>query len=134
MQTAALPDGRRAGEPLGNTVGARTGMDRSGPTAMLRSVASMPLRLAIGGPSCNLRLSARLLADPEQRMKIVAMIRGYFLEGGIMAQITPVDTDTLRKARETPEHYADLIVRVGGYSAKFVELAPEVQDEIVSRG
>jgi formate C-acetyltransferase len=133
-RTGALPDGKLAGEPLGNSVGPRTGVDTNGPTAMLRSAARVPQHLAVGGPTCNLRLTRSLLGSAALRDKAIALINGYFAEGGMMVQITPVDRETLLEAQRDPERYRDLIVRVGGFSAKFVELDRDIQNDIISRG
>lgn len=132
-RTAALPDGRRMGEPLGNSIGPRTGVDTLGPTAMLRSAAKLPQHLAIGGPSCNVSLPQDMLSTPELRDRVAALVQGYFEEGGTMLQVTPVDRQTLVAARSNPEQYRDVIVRVGGFSIKFVDLAKDAQDELIMR-
>ena len=127
-------DGKKAGEPLGNTSGPRTGVDTGGLTAMLRSVARLPFEMAPGGAPCNVKIPASLMSTPKQRDKIIALIRSFFREGGQLLQATTVDSDTLRKARAHPEQYRDLIVRVGGFSARFGSLSAADQNEIIARG
>ena len=132
-QTGATPDGRKAGAPLEASIEPRAGMNISGPTAMLSSAAKIPQYLAPGGVLCNIKIPATLMQTAEQRRKVAGLIRTYFYLGGQQVMNTPVDSETLRKAQEKPEEYADLIVRVGGYSAYFVHLPRELQEDIVAR-
>lgn len=132
-QTWALPDGRYAGEALSNTIGPREGNDRSGITALLNSVAKLPLQKGIGGTTLNVLLPKSLMQTDELRNDIGEMIRVYLTRGGQMAQITTADLDRMRDAQIHPENYGNLIVRVGGFSTEFVNLCKEDQDEIISR-
>ena len=129
----AMPDGRFAGEPLGNTMGPRPGADKEGVTAMLASVAKLPLYKGVGGTTLNVILSAKMLATPEMRENIAAAVKVFMNNGGNMAQITTANLEDLLDAKEHPERHGNLIVRVGGYSCQFVLLDPETQDEIISR-
>lgn len=131
--TGALPDGRHAGEPLGNTMGPRPGADHSGVTAMLSSVSKLPLYKGVGGTTLNVILTTKMLATEAQRNNIAAVIKNYMASGGQMAQITTANLEDLLDAKVHPERHGDLIVRVGGYSIQFVQLGSETQDEIISR-
>lgn len=131
--TGALPDGRHAGEPLGNTMGPRPGADHSGVTAMLASVAKLPLYKGVGGTTLNVILTTKMLATEEQRNNIAAVIKNYMASGGQMAQITTANLEDLLDAKVHPERHGNLIVRVGGYSIQFVQCGPRTQDEIISR-
>ena len=131
--TGALPDGRFAGEPLGNSIGPRPGADRSGLSAMLASVAKLPLEKGVGGTTLNVILTTKLLSNPALRESIAATIRAYLLEGGQMAQVTTANLEDLIDAQKYPERHGDLIVRIGGYSVQFVQLSKILQDEIISR-
>lgn len=131
--TGALPDGRHAGEPLGNTMGPRPGADHSGVTAMLSSVAKLPLYKGVGGTTLNVILTTKMLATEAQRSNIAAVIKNYMASGGQMAQITTANLEDLLDAKVHPERHGDLIVRVGGYSMQFVQCGPRTQDEIISR-
>lgn len=131
--TGALPDGRHAGEPLGNTMGPRPGADHSGVTAMLASVAKLPLYKGVGGTTLNVLLTTKMLATETQRNNIAAVIKNYMASGGQMAQITTANLEDLLDAKVHPERHGDLIVRVGGYSIQFVQCGKETQDEIISR-
>jgi formate C-acetyltransferase len=76
----------------------------------------------------------RLLSSPESRGKVCALLRGFFDLGGQMVQTTPVDSAALRAAQANPEAYGDLLIRIGGYSARFINLSRADQDEIIARG
>ena len=131
--TGALPDGRHAGEPLGNTMGPRPGADHNGVTAMLNSVSKLPLHKGVGGTTLNVILTIKMMSTPEQRDNIAAIVKNYMASGGQMAQITTANLEDLIDAKAHPERHGDLIVRVGGYSIQFVQLSSSTQDEIISR-
>ncbi len=133
LSTGALPDGRFAGEPLGNSIGPRPGADTSGLTAMLSSVMKLPLAYGVGGTTLNVVLTTRLLSTPKMREKISDVLFTYLCEGGQMAQITTANLDDLKDAQIHPERHGNLIVRIGGFSIEFVQLDRRAQDEIISR-
>ena len=132
-KVGATPDGRRAGEPLADSIGPVTGRDRSGPTAMLRSVTRLPLHLATGTPVLNMRFSGRIFTSQEGRRAIRDLITTYFEMGGMQIQLTVVDREVLEDALQHPELHEDLIVRVGGFSAYFNSLSPALQQAILER-
>jgi len=129
----ATPDGRLAGEPLADSAGPYQGRDRNGPTAMLKSVASIPHYLAPGTLVVNIRFTKDLFTTKVGREKLRHLIRTYFDLGGMQLQINVVDQAVLRDAIEHPERYGDLIVRVGGYSEYFNRLSPELKMTILER-
>lgn len=131
--TGALPDGRHAGEPLGNTMGPRPGSDQNGVTAMLASVSKLPLHKGVGGTTLNVILTTKMLSTPELRSSIGALIKTFMNSGGQMAQITTANLEDLLDAQKYPERHGDLIVRVGGYSTQFVLCDIRTQNEIISR-
>ena len=131
--TWALPDGHRMGDPLGNTIGPRTGADKNGLTAMFNSIMKLPLHLGLGGTTVNTRIPITATASEEQRAKIASVVRTYMKHGGQMAQITTATLDDLIDAKKNPHDHFDLIVRVGGFSNRFIELIPESQDEMIAR-
>ena len=133
QKTGALPDGRGAGEPLGNSIGPRPGADRCGVTSMLNSVAKLPLSKGVGGTTLNVILPSRLLASDEQRRNVCALMKVFMRTGGQMAQITTANLEELLDAQKHPEQYPDLVVRVTGFSAKFTSLSPEWQQEFLTR-
>jgi len=129
----ATPDGRRAGTPLTEGCSAHAGTDRTSPTALMRSVARINHEDHSGGTLLNLKLAPDALGTPRDLANLAALIRGYFELGGFHVQFNVVSADTLRAAQERPEEHQDLLVRVAGYSARFVTLSREVQDAIIAR-
>jgi len=132
-RTWAMPDGRVAGTELGNSIGPRTGSDKNGLTAMLNSVQKLPLNKGIGGTTLNVLIPKYLTATPEQRVKIEALMTAYMMNGGQMAQITTASKEDMLDAQKHPDCHGDLLIRIGGYSVRFVELDTWQQDEIIRR-
>ncbi len=127
--SGASADGRFAGETLGNGITPSNGAAAAGPTALMNSVTKLPLGRATNGLNLNMRFDGRRVSDSV----LFDLMRGYFARGGVQVQFNMVDTDTLRAARADPEHHRDLVVRVSGYSAVFVNLSDIAQEEIISR-
>lgn len=130
--TGATPDGRRAWTPLSEGVSPVQGADRRGPTAVARSVAKMD-QVRTGGTLLNQKLTPHLLKDDEGLEHLTQLVRTYFKLDGHHIQFNVVDAGTLRAAKQTPEKYRDLIVRVAGYSDYFCDLSEALQDEIIAR-
>lgn len=128
--TAASADGRRAGEPLSNGNQPSAGNDRNGPTALLNSMAKLDPALHAGAVH-NLKLGRALFT--HNRPALDALVRGYFAAGGTQVMITVVDRGELEAALLHPERYGHLIVRVGGYSERFVNLPRAIQLDIIQR-
>lgn len=119
---------------LSCSAGPTSGKDREGPTASLASMAAVDYTKVGSGASCNMRFSPEIFRTEEQIDQFISMLKTYFFKlGGQHLQINVTDTETLRDAQQHPEKYEDLIVRVAGYCARFVELAPPVQEEIIAR-
>jgi formate C-acetyltransferase len=129
----ALPDGRKAGEPLVDSAGPVAGRDTRGPTAMLRSVARLPQRLAIGTPVLNVRFLRRAFEEPASRRALVSMIRGYFAQGGLQIQLSVVSREDMLDAQRHPERHQNLLVRIGGFSEYFVKLDAGLQATVLAR-
>jgi len=128
----AMPDGRKAGEPLSEGISPVQGADRLGPTAVLKSAAKID-HIRTGGTLLNQKFTPDLLSDEDGIDKVSHLIRSYFKMDGHHIQFNVVNAETLRKAQKEPEKYRDLIVRVAGYSDYFVDLNPELQNEIIKR-
>jgi formate C-acetyltransferase len=128
----ATPDGRRAGTPLSEGISPVQGMDRQGPTAVLKSAAKMD-HVRTGGTLLNQKLSPGILDTEEGLDKWAHLVRSYFRMDGHHIQFNVVDAETLRAAQEHPEQYRDLIVRVAGYSDYFCDLGETLQEEIIAR-
>ncbi|MEI8195102.1 MAG: peptidoglycan bridge formation glycyltransferase FemA/FemB family protein, partial [Phycisphaerae bacterium] len=129
----ATPDGRKSLTPLADSAGPFSGRDQRGPTAMLNSVTTLPLHLAIGTPVVNLRLQKQLLAQAEGLRQTANLIRGYFAKGGLQVQISVVSKDDMLAAQREPEKHGDLIVRIGGYSEYFTRLSASLQESVIAR-
>ncbi|MGO8990142.1 MAG: glycyl radical protein [bacterium] len=130
----ALPDGRKRGEPLSEGgISPYQGRNVSGPTPTLRSVAKLDHVKLTGGSVLNMRFNPALLKDESNVRKFVSLIRTYCETGGYHVQFNIVDSAMLRDAQKYPAKYRDLLVRVATYSAYFVELSPELQEDIIKR-
>ena len=130
--TGATPDGRLAGLPVSEGISPVQGADVNGPTAVLKSAAKID-HLRTGGTLLNQKFSPQIFEGDESINKIVSLIRSYFKMDGHHIQFNVVDAETLRQAQKHPENYRDLIVRVAGYSDYFIDLTPELQEEIIKR-
>jgi pyruvate-formate lyase len=128
--TGASADGRRVGEPLSNGNNPSSGNDRAGTTAFLRSLTKLDPSLHAGAVQ-NMKVSRELFG--ELRPRLETLLRTYFDLGGAQAMITVVGREELEAAMREPEKWGHLMVRVGGFSARFVELGPTVQREILER-
>jgi formate C-acetyltransferase len=136
QEIPASPDGRRKGDQTANSFSPSVGMDRSGPTAVLRSVAKTDLTKASHGSVLDLALHSAILQGEEAFEKFVALIDGFLkMRGPTTLQLNIVDRDTLLRAREHPDsdEFRTLIVRVWGFSAVFVDLPVALQDHVLAR-
>ena len=133
MSTAASPDGRKAGEPLADGISPVQQLDKSGPTATLKSVSAIDQKKFSNGTLLNMRFHPTALSNETGKGKLIALIRTYFALGGMEMQFNIVSGKVLRKAQEHPEEYRDLVVRIAGFSAYFVELYKASQDDIIRR-
>jgi len=131
--TGAMPNGRKAWSPLSDGISPTQGADKLGPTAIIKSVSKIGVESMTIGMVHNFKLLQGLLETPEGENGLITMLRTASILGNGQMQFSYVDNDLLIKAQQNPEKYRDLIVRVAGYSAYFVELCKEVQDEIISR-
>jgi pyruvate formate-lyase/glycerol dehydratase family glycyl radical enzyme len=130
----ALPDGRKAGTPLADGgISPCQGRNVSGPTATMRSVAKLDHTRFSGGCVLNMRFNPDALQSESKRQKFASLIRTFFETGGSFVQFNIVSTETLRDAQRNPAKYKDLLVRVSTYSAYFVELSKELQEDIIAR-
>ena len=131
--TGATPDGRLSGDTLANSSSPVQGRDKHGPTAVISSILKFDHKILSNGMVFDLKFTPQLLDDEEGFKKFKDLLNTYFRSGGMEAQINVVDRKTLIEAQKKPEEYQNLIVRVSGYSAYFVLLGKEFQDEIISR-
>ncbi|MDZ7369709.1 MAG: hypothetical protein ONB12_00900 [candidate division KSB1 bacterium] len=128
--TAASPDGRLAFTPMNNGNAPSSGADTDGITAFLNSIVKPPVSLHAGAVQ-NIKLSRELFT--RNRREVDQLLEVYWEMGGAQAMLNVVSRNELEEALVHPEKYANLIVRVGGYSARFIDLAPDIQQEILAR-
>lgn len=134
FNVGASPDGRKSGDALADGgMSAASGRDRCGPTALLRSVARVGCRLASNGTLLNMKFLPGMFRKPEEREKFIAMLKAFIVLGIHHIQFNVIDRQTLLDAKAKPENFAHLTIRVAGYSARFVELADDLQEEIIAR-
>jgi len=133
FDVGATPDGRLAGKPLNEGASPCLGADREGPTAVINSVSKLPNDKMAGGQLLNMRFSPGALAGDDNLEKFACFIEAGRLKNIFHNQFNIIDSDTLRRAKENPEEYSDLMVRVAGYCALFSTLMPEAQDAIIER-
>lgn len=129
----ATPNGRKAREPTSNSLSPSNGVEKKGPTAILKSCAKIDHTKIANGCALNIKLLPALLRDQERRKKLASLIKAYFKLGGSEVQLNVVDTQTLKDAQKHPEKYRDLVVRVSGYNAYFTDLGKPIQDDIIAR-
>ena len=132
-RTGATPDGRRAGEALADCAGPAQGRDRQGITAALNSMLKLPHDRVHGPLALSLRLPADVGHSPEGRERMVALVRGYLERGGQQLQISMASAEEMRAAQAEPHKHWNLLVRVGGFSARFVTLEPRYQEDMIRR-
>ncbi|MFH1487253.1 MAG: pyruvate formate lyase family protein [Chloroflexota bacterium] len=129
----ALPNGRKAGTPLvDGSLSPMAGMDRNGPTAVLNSALKADYKESLVA-ILNQKFPLTVASNPETMEKIAALTTTFINNGGLHIQFNFIDRNVLLDAKKHPERYKDLVVRVAGYSAYFVNLSPEIQDEIIAR-
>lgn len=128
----AMPDGRKAKEPLSEGISPVQGADRNGPTAVLKSAAKID-HIRTGGTLLNQKFTPDFFKDDQSIAKLTHLIRSYFRMDGHHIQFNVVSAETLKNAQQHPEKYRDLIVRVAGYSDYFNDLGVDLQNEIIRR-
>ncbi len=129
----ATPDGRKATEPLSNSMSPSNGAEKQGPTAALKSLAKIDHTKIGFGNSVNMKFPRYFLETEKGSEILESLILTYFKMGGYHIQFNVIGADTLRDAQLHPENYEDLIVRVSGYSAYFTRLGKKIQDDIIAR-
>ncbi|NMB28290.1 MAG: formate C-acetyltransferase/glycerol dehydratase family glycyl radical enzyme, partial [Tissierellia bacterium] len=109
------------------------GSDVTSPLAAMRSAAKINHDVHTGGTLLNLRLNQEIVSTPRGLRNLSSIIRAFFSLGAFHVQFNTISSEVLRAAQDKPEEYADLLVRVAGYSTQFVNLSREMQDAIIAR-
>ena len=130
---SALPSGRLAGFPLADGISACQGRDRNGPTALIKSMSKFPHVDYDGGLLLNVRFTPSTVEGEQGRFRLVSFLRSFLDLDLFHIQFNIVGQEVLRCAQKHPDEYRSLLVRVAGYSAYFVELSKEMQEDIISR-
>jgi formate C-acetyltransferase len=131
--TKATPDGRSAGMPLADGIAPVQQMDKNGPTGVISSIAAIRQTDFPNGTLMNLKFHPTALKGEEGVQKLSRLIKTYFDMGGMELQINVVSVETLKDAQAHPDRYKNLVVRVAGFSAYFVELHPDGQADLIRR-
>jgi formate C-acetyltransferase len=131
--TWATPDGRKTGDPIADASSPCQGRDVCGPTAVFNSATKFEHGHFMDGMALNLKIHPTSLKRDDGITKLADMTKTYFDQGGMEIQYNVVDAETLRKAQEHPEDYHNLVVRIAGFSAYFVDMTPEMQNDIIVR-
>ena len=130
----ATPDGRFAGEQLADGgLSPMLGQDMQGPTAVLKSVSKLDNYLLSNGTLLNVKFTPATLEGDAGLQKLADFLRAFTQLKLQHIQFNVVNAETLREAQQRPQDFAGLVVRVAGYSAFFVELSKEIQDDIIRR-
>lgn len=133
LTTWALPSGRNAKVPLADGISPYPGYDHNGPSSVLKSVCKVNHVKNGIGTLLNVKLSPSLIKSEADKKNLIAMLKAEADMGGYHVQFNVVSTETLRDAQKRPENYGDLLVRIAGYSAYFVELREDAQESIIAR-
>ncbi|MCW3991637.1 MAG: hypothetical protein NWE79_02930, partial [Candidatus Bathyarchaeota archaeon] len=133
LKINASPDGRRAGDPVSQHLSPAAGTDRSGPTLAINSALKVSALHPPEGGAFDLRFHPSALRGEEGTRNLMSLIGAFMERGGMVIQFNVVDSETLREAQRHPERFRSLIVRVWGFSAYFVTLTKEYQEEIIAR-
>lgn len=128
----ATADGRNASKPLSEGISPSQGVDREGPTSVIKSASKID-HLRTGGTLLNQKFSPQFFEEENSYECLTSLIRSYFSLDGHHIQFNVVSADVLREAQQHPELYPYLIVRVAGYSDYFNDLGEDLQNEIIQR-
>lgn len=133
LALGATPDGRMAREAVANGISPANGTDTEGMTAVFHSAVKASRAKLSGGTALNMIINPMTLKTDENLEKFASLIEAYFEMGGRQVQFNPMGRETLKDAQKNPENYSDLMVKVSGYSYRFVDLSKGLQDDIINR-
>lgn len=133
-RTAALPNGKKKGEPLlADSIAATPGRDINGPTAQIKSVLKYNHIDACSGFVFQNKFDKKMFASEKGKASFIAIAKAFFAGGGQQYTVTVLSPEDLLDAKVHPENHRNLIVRVGGYSDYFVNLDTELQNNVIER-
>jgi formate C-acetyltransferase len=131
--TYATPNGRRNGEPLSDAATPSTDAEKNGPTGVMASVLALDSSRFGNGLQFNMKFHPTSLQGTDGNMKLRRLVEAFFEQGGQQVQYNVIDSQVLRQAQARPEDYRNLVVRVAGFSAYFVELYEDLQNHLIAR-
>ena len=132
-EIGASPDGRRKGEPFGTNFSASLFAKINGPLSVIQSFTKPDFTENTNGGPLTLEFAASMFKDEESVKKVAALVKAYIDMGGHQLQLNAVNSEMLKAAQEHPEEHRQLVVRIWGWSAYFVELDKEYQDHVLRR-
>jgi formate C-acetyltransferase len=132
-EIGASPDGRRRGEPFGTNFSPSLFAKIQGPLSVIQSFTKPHMERTINGGPLTLEFAASMFDSPESIHKVATLVKAFVELGGHQLQLNAVNTETLKAAQANPELYRQLVVRIWGWSAYFVELDREYQDHVLRR-
>ena len=132
-EIGASPDGRRRGEPFGTNFSPSLCAKISGPLSVIRSFTKPHMERVINGGPLTLEFSASMFESEDSIRKVASLVKTFVELGGHQLQLNAVNTQTLKAAQADPDRYRQLVVRIWGWSAYFVELDREYQDHVLRR-
>ena len=133
MVIGALPSGRKSGVPLAEGCSPSPGMDRKGPTGSMKSVTKIDHAEVFDGTQYNMRIEPSAFRETAGIKRLADLVRTFVDLKGWHVQFNVVSSDTLRAAQKEPDKYRDIVVKVAGYNAFFVELDETIQNNIIAR-
>jgi pyruvate-formate lyase len=133
LEVGALPSGKKQWKPLADGVSPAGGTDLNGPSSVLKSVANIPHDRFVQGTLLNLKVEPAMLSEENGINQMMALLKSMCSLGVYHVQFNVIDQEKLLLAQQYPDDYRGLLVRVAGYTAYFVELGKDVQDEIIGR-
>jgi formate C-acetyltransferase len=129
----AMPDGRKAGEPVAYSLSAQQGRDEKGVTAILNTLAKLPHYRAAGGSAAIIDIDPKLMEGEAGVERLSQIVRSAVRMGVGQMQFNIVTAEKLRQAKTDPEHYGNIPVRVAGYSQMFKLLNEDLQEHVIAR-
>ncbi len=132
-EIGASPDGRRRGEPFGTNFSPSLCAKINGPLSVIRSFTKPHMERVINGGPLTLEFASSMFDTPDSIRKVATLVKTFVELGGHQLQLNAVNTEVLKAAQADPDRYRQLVVRIWGWSAYFVELDREYQDHVLRR-
>lgn len=132
-EIGASPDGRRKGEPFGTNFSPSLFAKINGPVSVIKSFSKQHFKNAVNGGPLTMEFHHSMFTDNDCIKKVAMLVKSYIDMGGHQLQLNAVNIDKMRDAQEHPENHRQLVVRIWGWSAYFVELDKEYQDHVIRR-